>query len=315
MAQDLLAALGARIEAQLNAKDARSRTLEETLKARVNKHPPAPFTLLSDGTKQFGYAHSVDDSFGGFLNLSTELDTDFDATTSLAKSAPTTEEISAAIAPFAALLSGAAQVLTHTASQPSTSVAASAPQRGTLTVPVSVQSAASVAVSVPVSVQVAAPVSTPVSNTVTATITPALAIVTSAEAPAVSSLAHSLASLAEPTIKTAVPSASTTVASPTSIVDSGTAAPFVMLPDGTKQFGYAPTGGLINRVPNVTPPAPPSFGIGATVRRLGVLSDAPMTVTQTDGGFVRATVTDSTGTHIFEFPFNQFELITRAPGT
>jgi len=88
-----------------------------------------------------------------------------------------------------------------------------------------------------------------------------------------------------------------------------------MLADGTKQFGYAPTGGLINRVPNFTPPTPPEFGVGAMVRRLGVQSDAPMTVTHADGSFVRATVTDSTGTHIFEFPFNQFELITRAPGT
>ena len=87
----------------------------------------------------------------------------------------------------------------------------------------------------------------------------------------------------------------------------------VRLPDGTLQFGYAPTGGLINRVPNKPEPAPPEFGVGATVRMKGVLSDAPMTVTQVGDGFISATRTDSTGTHVMEFPFNQFDLVTAAP--
>lgn len=271
MAQDLLAAIGARIEAQLNARDARSRTLEDALKARVSANPPAPFTLLLDGTQQFGYAPNVDERIDTPLNTTPAVREDFGGGTVSVQTQPTPAEISAAIAPFAAILSGAAQVLTQSAAAPRAATAPSATEPATMSGPAGVQTSApqSAAVSVPVSVHTSSPASAPVN----------------------------------------VP------ASPTSVVDNAVAAPFVMLADGTKQFGYAPTGGLINRVPNVTPNAPPEFGVGATVRRLGVFSDAPMTVTQTSGGFVRATVTNTTGTHIFEFPFNQFELITRAPGT
>lgn len=87
----------------------------------------------------------------------------------------------------------------------------------------------------------------------------------------------------------------------------------IRLSDGTLQFGYAPTGGVINLVPNKPEPAPTAFGIGATVRRKGVISDAPLTVTEVGSGYIRAVRTDSQGTTTFEFPFNQFDLVTAAP--
>lgn len=320
MAQDLLAAVGARIEALLNVKDARSRTLEETLRASVSKNPPAPFTLLSDGGRQFGYAPGSDEISSRISDATLDAQNEFGSGFRSLATAPSAEDISAAIAPFAALLSGTAQVLTQNAAPSNSVTGLSAP----VTVPVSVLVADSAPVNVPVSVQTSAPTSAPVNVPVAVQFS---APVNTAGSPAAFPTASSSASTvtsnanrtnsntASRTPVAAAPGTAANVASPTSVVDNAVPAPFVMLADGTKQFGYAPTGGLINRVPNVTPNAPAEFGIGATVRRLGVLSDAPMTVTQISGGFVRATVTNSTGTHIFEFPFNQFELITRAPGT
>lgn len=91
--------------------------------------------------------------------------------------------------------------------------------------------------------------------------------------------------------------------------------PFVLLSDGTKQFGYAPSGATnINLIPNVTPPVPPEFGVGATFRRQGAVADAPMTVTRIGDGVVFANFTDHDGvTRDMAFHPDQLRLLTAAP--
>lgn len=89
----------------------------------------------------------------------------------------------------------------------------------------------------------------------------------------------------------------------------------IRLPDGTLQFGYAPTGGPIDRPPVVQPPVPAEFGVGATFRRKGVIGDVPMTVLRVGDGVLMATVTFVTDDGRREMAFipDQLDLVTRAP--
>lgn len=116
---------------------------------------------------------------------------------------------------------------------------------------------------------------------------------------------------------TLTPTPNAAVVAPAFTLPVGDTAPIpsVLLSDGTKQFGNAPSAAThISRVPNVTPPVPPEFGIGATFRRLGVTADIPMTVTRVGDGVVFANFTDSDGvTYDAAFHPNQLNLVAAAP--
>ncbi|MEP6834899.1 MAG: hypothetical protein ABJB74_16040 [Gemmatimonas sp.] len=232
MSQDLLAAIGARLEAQLKARDARSRTIEDTVKARVSLNPPAPFTLLADDTRQFGYVPTSAPIVLNVPDAEPEPESDVLSTSTPAETSLSAEDISAAIAPFAALRSAPAQLPND--------------------------SAAKVDI---------APV-------------PVMA--------------------AESTTDTA------------SAAAAATAISYAMLADGTKQFGYAPPGAVVNVVANTTPAVSANLAVGATFRRKGTPSDIPMTVSRVGNGVVTAMYTDSEGTREMAFTPNQIELVTPA---
>ena len=88
----------------------------------------------------------------------------------------------------------------------------------------------------------------------------------------------------------------------------------IILPDGTKQFPYAPTGGDGHTEAGYTPPNGPEWGAGATFRRRGIPSDRAMTVTRGGDGVVFAMFIDEEGTEReFAFDPDQLDLITPAP--
>ncbi|MEP6763260.1 MAG: hypothetical protein ABJB66_03065 [Gemmatimonadaceae bacterium] len=89
--------------------------------------------------------------------------------------------------------------------------------------------------------------------------------------------------------------------------------PFVLLPDGSKQFGYAPTGPVVNIVPNKQPAVPTAFGVGATFRIKGISFGPPMTVLRVGDGIVTAQYTDELGTREVPFIPGQLDLVTPAP--
>jgi hypothetical protein len=78
-----------------------------------------------------------------------------------------------------------------------------------------------------------------------------------------------------------------------------------------------PLGDVVaNIVPNVMPPVTAEWGVGATIRRKGVLSDPPHTVTLAGVDWVRAQYTRPDGSvSTFEGPPIQYDLITAAPGS
>ncbi|MEP6781416.1 MAG: hypothetical protein ABJC26_16075 [Gemmatimonadaceae bacterium] len=108
-------------------------------------------------------------------------------------------------------------------------------------------------------------------------------------------------------------SASAVSTEPTPYVAGDDSPPFIMLPDGTKQFGNAPTGPLVNVVPNKQPPVPTDFGPGATFRIKGMPTGAPMTVTRIGEGVLFAQYTDDQGTRDMPFIPGQLDLVSAAP--
>lgn len=369
MAQDLLAALGARLEAQLNAKDARVKTIEDAVKAQVSANPPAPFTLLADGTKQFGYAPTVDttitadsswkqsesDEIGigatfrrkGVLSdipmpvtrvgdgVVFTAFTDSDGSHEMsfprnqidmvtkAPPASDAENTSELIAPFAALLNATAQIFTGAAVETKTAqtdaeLASAAAIASTTAAPSSEMLPAAAPVQNPVlqtgsAETVDVPVAVTTASTAAASDTPAASAATGPTASAAA--AKTAATTAANT--TATPDATKSAAPATAAAAksaSNASAGFVMLADGTKQFGYAPTGGVSGYVPPAkTPPVPTEYGVGATIRRKGSLSDTPMTVTRIGDGVVFANFTDSEGTREMAFYPNQMDLMSAAP--
>lgn len=369
MAQDLLSALGARLEAQLNAKDARIKTIEDAVKAQVSANPPAPFTLLADGTKQFGYAPSVDTAvptdsssqqtdsadFGigatfrrkGVLSdipmpvtrlgdgvvFTAFTDSEGSHEMSFAKNqiemvtkAPATaeaENTSDLVAPFAALLSATAQIFsgaaveTKTASAEPELVSTSAIAEATA-VPTGEMLPLTPATQNPILLTGnAASNDVPVAATVTAPVVVTESAVATTTAAAVVAAATAATTTTATTTSTAATTAATTTTATAAAAAksaSNSSASFVMLSDGTKQFGYAPTGGPSGYVPPAkTPPVPTEYGVGATIRRKGSLSDTPITVTRVGDGVVFANFTDSEGTREMAFYPNQMDLMTAAP--
>lgn len=331
MSHNLLSAVGARLEALFNAKDTRVRSIEDSVKAQVSANPPAPFTLLPDGTKQFGYAPTA-----AAIDKQTA---EAAAIQAAPLGAPQAENVSEEAAPIAALLSATARIFTSNVSA-SISAAPAEPKAvdpapAQAAEPVAAQeasqpvvySAITAAYLEAVFAKPAAPAAPTVEHAPTPTSsTPAIAAETPSVAPpAVTSspsvLTETVAVANSPTLTA---TASATVAAATTIATvAATAARtspmsaalgYTMLSDGTKQFGFAPTGGSINTAGvNKTPPVPTDFGVGATIRRKGVTSDTPMTVTRVGDGLVFAQFTDEQGTREMPFYPNQMDLLTAAP--
>ena len=301
MAHDLLAALGARIEAQLKARHSRSRTLEDTVKARVSLNTPAPFALLADDSQHLTYLPPTKDVPSSSPVLISPEGQDPVVTIPVNERFPSAEEISAALAPFAAVLTNTAQFLADSGAAVATPQTASPRVDGAM--PVSVippdllaTDAASATVSAP-----------PAADTKVTSAAPDRTIVT--PKPIEVKVAPAVAA-ATGAVVAPIPTAATT---PGSTEAASAAATARILPPGAQVL---PDGTIIaNLVPNKMPAVPPEFGLGATVRRKGVHSDVPMTVTVDYNGIIRATVTDAAGTRTFESPWDQFEIVTRAPGT
>lgn len=341
MSQDLLSAIGARLEAQLNARDTRVRSIEDSVKAAVSANPPAPFTLLPDGTKQFGYAPAAPQA-------------DVQPAVPTAAQA---ENVSDAAAPIAALLSATARIFTANASSSASTTAAEPKALQPIVAP-AVDTAAAEEPAAPVVFSavnsfmeavfakpavLTAPMAEPsftTASTVSASATSAAAdkstgadvasanSATASSGAASSVAASSVAAEVATTSNAAITSMLSTTASATAtsatLASVATAATvtspttvtlgYSMLADGTKQFGFAPSGGLVNTGGvNKTPPVPTDFGVGATMRRRGVMSDKPITVTRVGDGVVFANFTDEQGTREMPFYPNQMDLLTAAP--
>lgn len=89
----------------------------------------------------------------------------------------------------------------------------------------------------------------------------------------------------------------------------------VLLADGTWQFGSTPTGQPVNTVPNVMPRVTDEWGPGALVRRAGVPSDPPYTVTAVSDTIVTAESDRQDGQpQLLQLPPSQLELIRPAGG-
>ena len=109
--------------------------------------------------------------------------------------------------------------------------------------------------------------------------------------------------------------ASAAVAAPPKALDVPVPAGAIRLPDGTLQFAYTPAGGVVNRPPSVQAPVTADFGVGATFRIKGVLFGLPMTVTRVGNGVVFAapTFANADGRSEMAFIPNQLDLVTPAP--
>lgn len=317
MVQDPLSAIGARIEARLHAQSARFKSIEETVRAQVEANPPAEFTLLPDGTKQFGYApvyaeaaekaavqeqdtapeESIGYSFTAaaqdavkaqFMTLSPSASWDAKPLTN-AEPAALPDDLAAPAPAQIAVASPLPVLIAPTASVDVTPVWAT-------------QSSSSTTASAPAAAPTTAPAPTP------STVNTAAAATTANSAPTVATA---------PTPTTSPAPASSAIANANANVANASAnagnAGFVMLADGTKQFGYAPTGPVVNLVRNLTPPVPANFGPGATFRIHGLPNSTPMTVTRGGDGVVFAMYTDSEGTREMAFMPNQLDLVTASP--
>lgn len=330
MAQDLLTAIGTRLEAQLNSRESRLRSIEDSVKAQVSANPPAPFTLLADGTKQFGYAPAAavtttlisDSSPGDASNAKTGA--------AVPDLPDTTEIVSDATAPIAALLSATARLFTAAAAETkSVEYLPTESSQPTLSAPAAVETAATPPVYSNVSAFMEAVFAKPAVNVTTAPEAPLVATAVAKPetntTPATNAtfeahVAPSAAATTSPTIAAtasatvdATPSAAAMTSAARTTIDNAISG-YSMLADGTKQFGFAPTGGVVNIAGiNKTPPVPTEFGAGAVMRRKNFMSDTPLTVTRIGDGVVFANFTDESGTREMAFYPNQMDLVTAAP--
>ena len=148
------------------------------------------------------------------------------------------------------------------------------------------------------------------SNAIATTSTAAAAsIATTASSASTTSASTTSASTTSASTTASATTAATSKAADTTVPDGA-----IRLPDGTLQFGYAPTGG-VSHAPAVQTPVPAEFGVGATFRREGV-ADVPMTVTNVGDGVITANFTFPDGTsRQMAFVPDQLDLVTHAPGT
>ncbi len=91
--------------------------------------------------------------------------------------------------------------------------------------------------------------------------------------------------------------------------------PFVMPSDLSQNPAKVapPPPPAVSVAPNVTPPVPAAFGVGATVCIPGITPATPMTVTRVGDGVVFANYTDDEGTREMPFMWKQLVLATPAP--
>lgn len=316
MVQDPLSAIGARLEARLNLQSARFKSIEETVRARIEANPPAEFTLLPDGTKQFGYAPVYAEAV--HQDTVPVEDTAPEESIGYTFTAAAQDEVKAQFMTLAPSSHWDANGLSN---------AEPAALPADFSAPVPAQIAQTGAL--PVLMVPAAPVDpTPVWATSTASdaapSAPAAAPVAASPAatngattaPAIANPAHAVSTAANvsTTATNAAAAASANAANlNTSAANASGNAGFVMLADGTKQFGFAPTGPVVNLVRNLTPPVPSNFGPGATFRIHGLPNSTPMTVTRGGDGVVFAMYTDSEGTREMAFMPNQLDLVTASP--
>lgn len=92
--------------------------------------------------------------------------------------------------------------------------------------------------------------------------------------------------------------------------------PVVVAPEPVEEPVETPQP-VINVIPNTTPPVPPEYGVGATVRRRGVGSDDPMRVLFVGNGNIRvepnAAILAENPDFLGFFDWRQVELVTPAP--
>lgn len=368
MAQDIVAGIGARLEARLRAQEARMKTVEETVRTQILAQPPVLFALPERSTQfpkeptrtkgndwslapaapttngfdvgatfrrkgvlsdvpmavtrvENGMVYaSFNDSEGSHemafdpnqLDLvENPLDSAVQATVS-AHAAATVLATAVAFTPapvpvVSTSVESAGSNTTADAIASATESSSAAPATvSTDTVAASIARAMAPALSVAESIAramapavAATPVSTPVAT----------------PAPASANAVASATASAVPSTTAAINANITTPATAASVASvSANTTASITLPDGTQQFGFAPTGGNYNNRPAAyTPAVAPSFGEGATFRRKGVLAETPMTVTRTGDGLIFANYTDADGTREIAFYPNQLDLVTAAP--
>lgn len=324
MSKNPIAALGARIETQLHAQEAR---LKAAFTARTHKAATTVPFVLPDVVRHPGLATTP-----ATLSATPSATSTTAATTPSAL--PSTTSANAAViatgvstpvmqtiavgdaahdASYAAALVGLARTVAPLAAPVSAPSAAqnaniaAAPVADATPAPIPMSFAERIAADMAASLRAtAAPMST-------APVTVAVANVATASAASVSASMASTTNTGATSATVASTSAGNAAASVASApVPDGA----VRLADGTLQFGYAPTGGIVNVVVNKTPPVPATFGVGATFRRAGVTSDAPMTVTRVGDGVIFARPSFAgAGDENGEFAFvpNQVQLISPAP--
>ena len=132
-----------------------------------------------------------------------------------------------------------------------------------------------------------------------------------ASATAVSAGSANVSAASTATPREGPASATAAIVPPTPYVPGEASPPFILLPDGTKQFGNAPTGPLVNVVPNKQPAVSTEFGVGATFRIRGTTT--PLTVSRIGDGVVFARYTDDQGSRDVPFIPGQVDLLTAAP--
>jgi hypothetical protein len=312
MSQDPIAALGARIERQLTAMDARHKAAEANRTQRAMK-TAVPFALLNDtGAPTGGSVASTSVEPGA--NPTTATNTDFEVGATFRRKGELSD------VPMTVTRAGDGVVVAaFSDSAGSYEVAFDANQLELVTkapaaqVPADVQYFPSlidlVRKSAPLAMAASATDAVPAASVATAN-----AVVDAAPATAAATVVAAVpATVASPTptpaaaLNPVVPA----VAAPDLTLPAGA----IRLPDGTLQFPYAPTGSVPGRVPVKQPPVPPEFGVGATFRRKDVIGDIPMTVTRVGDGVLMANITfaDRDGRKEMAFIPDQLDLVTRAP--
>jgi len=248
MSQDLLSAIGARLEARLNALDARTISVEDSVKAHVAANPPAPFTL-PDGTKQFAYAPTGGDYTNRPAAFTPAVNADHGVGATFRRHGVGTD------APMSVTRVGDGVVFADYTDSEGTREVAFYPNQLDL-----VTKAQAMA-----NTDYVAPATSP--QAVASAVTPA---------------AFAQVILPPPIVAYATP-----------------VQPMDLHPNGTP-VAY-------------TPAVQANYGVGATIRRAGVMGDTPMTVTRVGNGVVFANFTDSEGTREIAFHPNQVDLVTAAP--